>query len=150
MEPIELTEFQKIFASIDTSNPRELRRWFQSYPELTVTEHSQISGRTKSTIRTWKHKAKVSDLKIVELDDRVLSCKIKPPIHKMPHKLPPDIEIPPDWRRKPKWVAECYKSGISKRQLGFLLKCSRNKITKLIRMAENPIPQEILDFIRDL
>jgi len=148
MEPEELLEFQKIFASINTSDPGELRCWFLSYPELTLAEHSQITGYAKSTITTWRHKAGVFGSRFVELDDCVLGCKTKPPNHRTPCKSLPDIEVPPDWRQKPKWVAACHRElGISKRQLGFLLGCSRNKITKLINRAENPIPQEILDFI---
>ena len=149
METIELIEFQKIFASIDTSNPRELKRWFQSYPELTLIEHSQITGLAKSTIRTWKHRARLNDIRFVELDDRVLWHKTKPPIYKMPRKPLPNIEVPPNWEQKPKWIAECHKK-FSIRQLGFLLNCSRDKITRLLNQAEDYIPQEILDFIREL
>jgi len=148
MEYDELIEFQKIFASIDISDPLELRPWFEDYPELSISERSKIAGRSKATIKKWERKARVNLIMVVELDNQVVASTKRPPLYTPPSKPLPNINIPKDWDKNPKWVLNQHRDGISKRQLGFLLNCSRHKIRRLIIEAERPpIPQSILNSI---
>jgi hypothetical protein len=108
----------------------------------------EVSNRGLDTIKRWEHRAKVNRVIYAELCDGVIVQEFKVPVVEQEKKPLPDIKIPDNYDAK--WVADCYKSGISKRQLSFMLKCSRAKITRLLKKAEYTIPQEIINIINEL
>ena len=152
MDHDELIEFQKIFDSVDTSDPLKLRQWFEEYPELTLHEHCQIAGRTKATIKKWIRKARVNPIIITEIDGSIITSTRRRPLYIPDSKPLPNINIPDDWDTKPEWLLKCNEElGISKRQLSKLLNCSRHKIGRLInKTKEPPIPQSIVDLLNEL
>jgi hypothetical protein len=157
MEPEELLEFQKIFASVDTSDPLSLRDWFESYPDLTPSEQRQVINRTKRGVARLKHMAKVTGITFVELDNciRIKERKftnLPDPWPPRPKKPLPDIDIPDDWAARPEWVHHCvYDLKITRNQLTVLLGCSFTKIKNLLaKHADTGLPQDVINFINEL
>lgn len=151
MDPIELQEFRKIFASVDTSDPHQLREWFESYPELITSEHCEISGKSKITVRRWKKKCGVNPVIYVEMDQEILLSHTQPPEHKPDPKPLPDIQVPENWDKYPQWILEQEEKRISHRQLSTIIGCSRFKIASISRWANQyrPIPQSIIDLLNE-
>lgn len=149
MEPSELPELQEIFDSVDTSDPDSLRLWFDEYPELTMNERCQITGRSSRTICRWRRKAQVTRKLVAELGSHAIIQKYDtppPPKHTPPPKPVPSICIPPDWDKNSSWMLN---HNISIKQFSFILKCSRNKIRRMLRDAK-PIPDDTIRFINGL
>ena len=151
MELIELLEFKELFKSVDTLDPRSLRRWFGKYSELTINEHCQITGRSPGAICRWRKRADIVKVTFVELDDRVITQRLKPPPYRPPSIPWPNMDTPDDWDSHPEWVAGHLDDGISLRRLSKILGCSRHKIRRLARDAkQSQMPKYILDFIHAL
>ena len=152
MDPEELNEFQEIFASVDISDPIELRQWFNEYPELTMQEQCEITRRSAFTIRKWRRRAGLRETFLVELDDRYIVSIRKAPDYRCPPDKMPKIDVPTDWYNNRGWIIECLDNlGISKKKLSRIIGCQPRKVSKAYIKAKNytPPPQSLLIIINE-
>lgn len=146
MDDLELSEFRKIFDSIDTSDPAALRRWFTSYPELSAREHAQIIGRAPTTIRAWRRRCRTSYIYVSESYNGTVFGYVKYPRVVVPKKPIPNIVIPPDWDDE--WLVDRIDiDRISFNQLAKLVGMSRPSVTRRYKLYKKrrPVPGFILE-----
>lgn len=51
IEDQELTKLQKLFSKVDITDPKCLRKWFDSYPHLSVNDHAIIMNKCTARVR---------------------------------------------------------------------------------------------------
>jgi hypothetical protein len=134
MDPEELEEFQLLFRSVDISDPIQLRKWFEDYPELMFQEHCLIIGKSEATVTRYKHKACVNPVYVVELSDgchvsRPRSPTAKPKMRKI------DLVPPEDWDSR-EWLEEQYvKNKIGAPTLAKAIGCSKYRVQMALAKA---------------
>lgn len=148
MESEELKELKDEFAKcIDVPGIVNLRKWFNKYPELSIIEMIEISGKSKTTIRTWRRRAGMLPRLYTESNGRILTHKPKPTVQCKPL---PKLNVPDDWENNPDWMREQVKNGISKYALARILHCSEPKINRILNTYYEPTPPEVIQMINEL
>lgn len=131
MDSEELSEFRQLFSAVNVDSDESLRTWFEEYPELTNSEHCQITGKSLATITRYKNRAGVSPVYIMELED---GCHVttKKPNKSAVKRREVQIKVPKDWETNRDWLESQYPKKVGLLALAQAIGCSKAKLYRIM------------------
>jgi hypothetical protein len=72
MDREETLELQAEFNQLNRRDKQVMRKWFEDYPELTISEHAIVMDRTEAQVKDLRGSLKLTTTRVIELGDRLV------------------------------------------------------------------------------